>query len=319
MSSPCLLRAAPISQPRLREVKISLKASSRETTAIRSSGGGTKEAASRTYALAEKEAPVRVGMSSSRSKSTPAVHRAQRPESRKSARGSSSSSSSSGSGKQQGPEHHPERNGTVLHIPLTVAPAGLSPFSSSSSSSSSCTPRRQRPSHPHPPPALLSSSSSSSAKSMKRARWLSYSTSNICFNSILDGRFRQLQGNRGPDGRELRVFVHLRCVGGGEFVNPSHRPASSASQMREITLFQSRPSLSLNLCLCSGRDGSAGRLGCDVSKCEVSLSSRCESWEKKKKKSELLKPRPFFSFFIKTYMVVIYLFSGSCGCAPIVH
>lgn len=194
MSSPCLLRAAPISQPRLREVKISLKASSRETTAIRSSGGGTKEAASRTYALAEKEAPARVGMSSSRSKSTPAVNRAQRPESRKSARGSSSSS-----GKQQEPEHHPERNGTVLHIPLSVAPAGLSPFSSSSSSSSSCTPRRQRPSHPHPhpPPALLSSSSSSSAKSMKRARWLSYSTSNICFNSILDGRFRQLQGNLG--------------------------------------------------------------------------------------------------------------------------
>lgn len=193
MSSPCLLRAAPISQPRLREVKISLKASSRETTAIRSSssssGGGTKEAASRPFAPAEKEAPVRVGMSMSRSRSTPPVHRAQRPESRKAARVSSSSSR-----KQQEPEHHPERNGTLLHLPLAVAPAGLSPFSSSSSSSSSCTPRRQRPSHPHPPPALLSSSSSSSAKSMKRARWLSYSTSNICFNSILDGRFRQLQG-----------------------------------------------------------------------------------------------------------------------------
>ncbi|KAM9341773.1 uncharacterized protein ABDE67_015428 [Symphorus nematophorus] len=187
MSSPCLLRAAPISQPRLREVKISLKASSRETTAIRSSSGANKEA-SRAYAPAEKEAPVRVGMSSSsRSRSTPAVHRAQRPENRKAAKGSS--------GKQQEPEHHPERNGTLLHLPLSVAPVGLSPFSSSSSSSSSCTPRRQRPSHPpHPPPALLSSSSSSSAKSMKRARWLSYSTSNICFNSILDGRFRQLQG-----------------------------------------------------------------------------------------------------------------------------
>ncbi|XP_044023113.1 spectrin beta chain, erythrocytic isoform X1 [Siniperca chuatsi] len=192
MSSPCLLRAAPISQPRLREVKISLKASSRETTAIRSSSGGTKEAASRPYAPAEKEAPLRVGMSSSRSRSTPAVHRAQRPESRKTARGSSSSSS----GKQQEPEHHLERNGTLLHVPLAVAPVGLSPFSSSSSSSSSCTPRRQRPSHPHPPPALLSSSSSSSAKSMKRARWLSFSTSNICFNSILDGRFRQLQDER---------------------------------------------------------------------------------------------------------------------------
>ncbi|XP_070836102.1 spectrin beta chain, erythrocytic isoform X1 [Chaetodon trifascialis] len=189
MSSPCLLRAGPIGQPRLREVKISLKAGSRETATIRSSSGGTKEAASRTYAPAEKEAPARVGMSSSRSRSTPAVHRAQRPESRKGARGSSG-------GKQQEPEHHPEKNGTLLHIPLTVAPAGLSPFSSSSSSSSSCTPRRQRVSHPHPPPALLSSSSSSSAKSMKRARWLSYSTSNICFNSILDGRFRQLQDER---------------------------------------------------------------------------------------------------------------------------
>lgn len=186
MSSPCLLRAAPISQPRLREVKISLKASSRETTTIRSSSGGTKEAGGRTYAPAEKEAPARVSMSS-RSRSTPAVHRVQRPEGRKGARGSSG-------GKQQEPEHHPEKNGTLLHIPLAVAPAGLSPFSSSSSSSSSCTPRRQRASHPHPPPALLSSSSSSSAKSMKRARWLSYSTSNICFNSILDGRFRQLQG-----------------------------------------------------------------------------------------------------------------------------
>lgn len=188
MSSPCLLRAAPISQPRLREVKISLKASSRDTTAIRSSSGGTKEAAVRPYAPPEKEAPVRVGMSISRSRSTPPVHRAQRPESRKATRGSSSSR------KQLEPEHHSERNGTLMHVPLAVAPAGLCPFSSSSSSSSSCTPRRQRPSHPHPPPALLSSSSSSSAKSMKRARWLSYSTTNICFNSILDGRFRQLQG-----------------------------------------------------------------------------------------------------------------------------
>lgn len=202
MSSPCLLRAAPISQPRLREVKISLKASSRESTAIRSGGGGTKEAASRPYAPAEKEAPVRVGMSSSRSRSTPPVHRAQ---SKKTARGSSSK-------QQQEPEHHPQRNGTLLHVPLSVAPAGLSPFSSSSSSSSSCTPRRQRPSHPHPPPApiISSSSSSSSAKSMKRARWLSYSTSNICFNSILEGRFRQLQGT-GVLMAELCVFVHL-CV-----------------------------------------------------------------------------------------------------------
>lgn len=211
MSSPCLLRAAPISQPRLREVKISLKASSRETAAIRGSSGSTKEAASRPYTTAEKEAPVRVGVSSSssssRSRSTPPVHRAQRPEIRKGVKGSSSS-------KQPEPEHHPERNGTLLHVPPAISPAGLSPFSSSASSSSSCTSRRQRPSHPHlhphPPPApiLSTSSSSSSAKSMKRARWLSYSTSNICFNSILDGRFRQLQGTGGLMD-ELYVCVCL--------------------------------------------------------------------------------------------------------------
>ncbi|KAM8915258.1 spectrin beta chain, erythrocytic isoform 1-T2 [Spinachia spinachia] len=182
MSSPCLLPAPPISQPRLREVKISLKAGSRESTSVRSSGGGTKE----------KEAPVRGGVSVSRSRSTPPVHRTQRTESRKTARGSSGG----GGRKQQEPEHHQERNGTLLHIPVAMAPVRLSPFSTSSSSSSSCTPRRQRPSHPQPPNALPSSSSSSSAKSMKRARWLSYSTSNICFNSILDGRFRQLQDER---------------------------------------------------------------------------------------------------------------------------
>ncbi|KAG7237995.1 hypothetical protein INR49_031349 [Caranx melampygus] len=168
MSSPCLLRAAPISQPRLREVKISLKASSRETTAIRSSSGGTKEAASRPYAPPEKEAPVRVGMSSSRSRSTPPVHRAQ---SRKAGRGSSIRQQQ----QQQEPEHHPERNGTLLHVPLAVAPStGLSPFSSSSSSSSSCTPRRQRPSHPHhphPPPAPFHSSTSSSSSSAKNFKY----------------------------------------------------------------------------------------------------------------------------------------------------
>ncbi|KAL3049568.1 hypothetical protein OYC64_008924 [Pagothenia borchgrevinki] len=190
MSSPCLLRATPLSQPRLREVNISLKASSRETPTPRtSSSGGTKEAASRPYTLMEKEPPVRVGMSISRSRSTPPVHRAQRAESRKTSRGGSSISR-----KQQDPDPNKlERNGTVLHVPLSVAPAGPPTFSSSSSSSSSCTPRRQRASHPHHPPAVLSSSS---AKSMKRARWLSYSTSNICFNSILDGRFRQLQDER---------------------------------------------------------------------------------------------------------------------------
>lgn len=173
MSSPCLLRAAPMSQPRLREVKISLKASGREAPAIHRSAGG----ATRPYALPEKEAPVRVSAASSRSRSTPPVHRAQRPEIKKTEKGSG--------GRQPEPELHPERNGS-LHVPLAALPAGHVSAS-----------RRQRPSHPQPPPAPTlssSSSSSSSARSMKRARWLSYSTSNICFNSILEGRFRQLQG-----------------------------------------------------------------------------------------------------------------------------
>ncbi|KAM9777423.1 spectrin beta chain, erythrocytic [Neosynchiropus ocellatus] len=177
MTSPCLLRAAPISQPRLREVKISLKAGTRDTTGNRSSGG-SKETAGRPYA---------VGASgTSRSKSTPPVPRVQRPDGRRSVRGS----------KQLEPVHHLERNGTV-HIPLAPASVGVTPVSTSSSSSSTCTPRRQRPSHLQPPSApQSSSSSSSSARSMKRSRWLSYSTSNIYFNSILDGRFRQLQDER---------------------------------------------------------------------------------------------------------------------------
>lgn len=200
MSSPCLLRATHLSQPRLREVKISHQSSARDTaTTLRMGTGVTREAASRSYGAPDKEAPVRVGVSSSRSKSTPPGHRAQRADGRKSARGGG------GGGKQQKPQHHPERNGTVLHLPLSVAPVGMAQISSSSSSSSSCTPRRQRPSHLHPPPVLLSSStSSSSAKSMKRARWLSYSTSNIYFHSILDGRFRQLQGTG--------VLTDARCV-----------------------------------------------------------------------------------------------------------
>lgn len=260
MSSPCLLRTAPISQPRLREVKISVKASSRETTAIRSSSGGAKEASSRSYMPPEKEAPVRVSVSGSRSRSTPPVHRAQRPESRKSSGGSTC--------KQQQPEHHPEKNGTILHVPLGVAPTGLSLFSSSSSSSSSCTSRRQRPSRPHVTPAptpllLSSSSSSSSAKSMKRARWLSYSTSNICFNSILDGRFRQLQGTGSWWQSCACVFV---CV----FVHPlmPHRHFSNYA-----------PHLP-NLGFLLGRGEMAGRSSCELSKCEASLSSCCKNWKK---------------------------------------
>lgn len=184
MSSPCLLRATPISQPtRLREVKISLKASPRESVAVRTSGG------SATYLQTfEKETvALRVGsLGSSRSKSTPPVHKP----AKKSPRGKE-------------PVQHLDRNGTLLHIPVSATHLGHSTLSTSSSSSSSCTPRRPRdprPSQQHPQPPFYTSSSSSSASSsargMKRSRWLSYSTSNISFNSILDGRFRQLQGSR---------------------------------------------------------------------------------------------------------------------------
>lgn len=206
MSSPCLLRATPISQPRLREVKLTLKASSRETVSTARSGAANKEAPAGRPAPAEKEAPpVRVGLSTSRSRSTPPAHRGPQDPKRTAAhRGDGG-----GPRKQRcpEPEHHPEKNGTLPHPPESGGPAGLTRDSSSSTTTSSSS-RRQRPSassashqhphpRPHPPPATPSSnSSSSSAKSMKRARWLSYSASNICFNSILDGRFRQLQGTK---------------------------------------------------------------------------------------------------------------------------
>lgn len=186
MSSPCLLRAAPISQPRLREVKISLKASPRESVAVRTSGSGVSTSSRAYVQTLEKDPPaLRVSLSSSRSRSTPPVHK---------------STKKSPRGTVKEPEHHPERNGTLLHVPVSATPLGHSALSSSSSSSSSCTPRRQRDPRPqqHPQTSLYTSSSSSSvsssARSMKRARWLSYSTSNLNFNSILDGRFRQLQG-----------------------------------------------------------------------------------------------------------------------------
>lgn len=182
MSSPCLCRAVPVSQSRLREVKLSLK-TSREAGTIRSNVVG-REISSRAYSTG-KEVPVRVSTNPSRSRSTPPVYRAQRPDSKKGPKTNGHK-----------PEHLPERNGTLLDIPPTTAPLTLSTFSSSTSSSS-YTPKLTRPSSLRPPP---SSSSSSSSQGMRRARWLSYSTSNICFNSILDGRFRQLQG---------RVFSQL--------------------------------------------------------------------------------------------------------------
>ncbi|XP_061896936.1 spectrin beta chain, erythrocytic isoform X1 [Entelurus aequoreus] len=172
MSSPCLLRT-PISQPRLREVRISLKSGTRENTPR------IQDVGSRDYPAADKQSPARLGVSAARSRSTPPVHRAVRHEPKKPPRGG---------GKRQ--EHHPEKNGALpLQVPLSLP--GISPVSSLSSLSTR-TPGRQR----HPSPSSTTSSSSTSARSMKRARWLSSSASNIYFNSILDGRFRQLQDER---------------------------------------------------------------------------------------------------------------------------
>lgn len=178
MSSPCLCRAVPVSQTRLREVKLSLK-TSRETIAIRPTPV-VREVSSRQYTTV-KEVPTRTNAPGSRSRSTPPVYRAQ-------SRGGKTKSP-----HIREPEHLPERNGTLLGITPKVAPMTLTSVSSTTSSSSSvCTPRGHRPSPPRSSPSCPLSPS----RSMKRARWLSYSASNICFNnSILDGRFRQLQGS----------------------------------------------------------------------------------------------------------------------------
>ncbi|XP_066540760.1 spectrin beta chain, erythrocytic [Hoplias malabaricus] len=176
MSSPCLFRAVPVNQSRLREVKLSLK-TSREASSIRSNVVA-REISSRAYSTG-KEVPVRVGTNPSRSRSTPPVYRAQCPDSKRGPK----------TNGEHKPQVLPERNGTLLDVPPTKAPLTLSPFSSSTSN----TPRLTRPSPQRPP---HSSSPSSSSQGMRRARWLSYSTSNICFNSVLDGRFRQLQDER---------------------------------------------------------------------------------------------------------------------------
>ncbi|KAI1895207.1 hypothetical protein AGOR_G00103930 [Albula goreensis] len=182
MSSPCLCRA-PVCQTRLPDVKLSLKPG-REASG-RANGGG-RVSATGAGGGAAKETPSRASVGN-RSRSTPPVHRAQRGggEGRRVVR-------VEGRTKPE-LEHLPVKNGTLLGIsaaPLTTRGlgVGLSPFpiSSSSSSSSSCAPGRRSP----PPPPLPSS------RNMRSARWLSYSASNICFNSILDGRFRQLQDER---------------------------------------------------------------------------------------------------------------------------
>ncbi|ROL18754.1 Spectrin beta chain, non-erythrocytic 1 [Anabarilius grahami] len=140
-----------------------------------------REVSSRQYTMV-KEAPTRTNAPGSRSRSTPPVYRAQ------SRRGAKTNSP-----HIREPEHLPERNGTLLGITPKVAPMTFTPVSSTSSSSSSCTLRSHRPSPPRSSPSCPLSPS----RSMRRARWLSYSASNICFNnSILDGRFRQLQDER---------------------------------------------------------------------------------------------------------------------------
>ncbi|KAJ7990853.1 hypothetical protein DPEC_G00291220 [Dallia pectoralis] len=204
--SPCLLRA--VSQPRLREVKISLKTrdTNRETPAARPSGlalgrdrDSYREATRERVADPGKDASLRASLSSSsrgsRSRSTPPVHRAQR----RVARGDVRSSTE--------PENLPERNGTLRAVLASASGTshplglGLSPIISSSSSSSTCTPARRQQRHAPSPqcpaaPHTTSGSSCTSGRSMRKARWLSYSTSNICLNSVLDGRFRQLQDER---------------------------------------------------------------------------------------------------------------------------
>ncbi|XP_016396446.1 spectrin beta chain, erythrocytic-like isoform X1 [Sinocyclocheilus rhinocerous] len=178
MSSPCLCRAVPVSQTRLREVKLSLK-TSRDTIAIRPTPV-VREVSSRQYTTV-KEVPTRTNAPGSRSRSTPPVYRAQ-------SRGGKTKSP-----HIREPEQLPERNRTLLGIAPKVAPMTLTSVSSTSSSSSICTPRGHRPSPPRSSPSCPLSPS----RSMRRARWLSYSASNICFNnSILDGRFRQLQDER---------------------------------------------------------------------------------------------------------------------------
>ncbi|XP_056101531.1 spectrin beta chain, erythrocytic isoform X2 [Rhinichthys klamathensis goyatoka] len=178
MSSPCLCRAVPVSQTRLREVKLSLK-TSRETIPIRPTPV-VREVSSRHY-TSVKEVPTRTNAPGSRSRSTPPVYRAQ------SRRGAKTNSP-----HNREPEQLPERNGTLLGITPKVAPMTFTSVTSTSSSSS-CTPKGHRPSPPRSSPSCPLSPS----RSMRRARWLSYSASNICFNnSILDGRFRQLQDER---------------------------------------------------------------------------------------------------------------------------
>ncbi|XP_026860660.2 spectrin beta chain, erythrocytic isoform X2 [Electrophorus electricus] len=183
MSSPCLYRAMPVGQSRLRELKCNVR-SSREAGVIRTSTA-PRELTARAYSAA-KEVPVRLSTPASRSRSTPPAHRSQRPESKRVTK-------ADGHAKPER-ERLPERNGVRTGMAPPVASTSLSSFaSSSSSSSSSCAQRPSRTSLPLAPP---SSSSSSSSQSIKRTRWLSYSTSNICFNSAFDGRFRQLQDER---------------------------------------------------------------------------------------------------------------------------
>lgn len=166
MNSPCLCPAMPVSQSQICELKLSLK-TSKEASTIHPIA----------YSMG-KELTIRVSTPASRSRSTPPVSRAQQ-----------NTKKTPPKTKTNGPTLA-KRNGTLLRVSPTTGSATNSASSSSSSSSSTSTSKLAQTL----PPQKLPSSSSFSSQNLKRTRWLSYSTSNICFNSILDGRFRQLQG-----------------------------------------------------------------------------------------------------------------------------
>ncbi|XP_062862945.1 spectrin beta chain, erythrocytic [Trichomycterus rosablanca] len=174
MSSPCLFPAMPVSQSQICEVKLSLK-TSKEANTIHPHA----------YSMG-KELTIRVSTPASRSRSTPPVSRAQQ-----NAKKTQPKTKINGPTTLE-PKHLPKRNGTLLRISPTTASVTPTSSSSSSSSSSTGTSKVAQPA----PPKKLPSSSSFSSQNLKRTRWLSYSASSICFNSILDGRFRQLQDER---------------------------------------------------------------------------------------------------------------------------
>lgn len=177
MSSHCLYRA-PVCQDQPEEVRFCLKTGREE---LGRTAGGNGEQAGCPHANGKAPAGwVRLG---NRSRSTPPIHRARQ---------------CSPYARQQ-PEQQPEKNGTFQTMPSSGA-AGISSLSSSPFSSSRCAPGRHRPPAP----------TSDLPRNMRRAHWMSCSASSISFPSILDGRFRQLQGTihfRWNDGLPVQGCV----------------------------------------------------------------------------------------------------------------